>query len=82
MASLVLTEVQDAVALGACVMAAAGAGLYPSMAEAAAAMVHEVETLQPDRHRHVEYAYFVDQYIATYPRLQDLQRDLAEHLEP
>ena len=78
---IVLTEVQDAVALGSCVMAAAGAGLFSSVAEAAAAMVHEVETVEPDPERHQEYAYFVDQYIDTYPRLQALQHAMAEHLE-
>jgi len=77
---IVLTRVQDAVALGSCVMAAAGAGLYPSLADAAAAMVHEVETLTPDAARHAEYAYFVDAYIATYPRLRDLQHAMAMHL--
>lgn len=78
---IVLTEVQDAVSLGACVMAAAGAGLYPSVQEAAAAMVHETVTLLPDRKRHEEYAYFVDSYIRTYPRIQDLQREMSQHLE-
>jgi sugar (pentulose or hexulose) kinase len=78
---IVLTQVPDAVALGSCVMAAAGAGLYPSIEDAASAMVHEVETLTPDAARHAEYAYFVDSYVATYPPLQELQHDMAAHLD-
>ncbi|HQZ00102.1 MAG TPA: FGGY family carbohydrate kinase [Propionicimonas sp.] len=78
---ITLTKVPDAVSLGACVMAAAGAGLYPSVVAAAAAMVHEAETLQPDPQRHADYAWFVDAYVETYPRLQDLQRAMGEHLD-
>ena len=78
---IVLTEVQDAVALGSCVMAAAGAGLYASVAQAADAMVHEVDTIVPDPQRHQQYAFYLDQYIQTYPRLRDLQHQMAAHLD-
>ena len=78
--SITLTEVQDAVSLGACVMAATVAGAYGSLTEAADAMVRPVMTIEPDPHRHKEYAYFVDSYTRTYPALRDLQHDMSEHL--
>lgn len=75
---IVLTEVQDAVALGACVMAASAAGVHPSLTQAAEAMVHEREVVEPDAGRHEEYRRFADAYIATYPRLADLQHNLSD----
>ncbi len=77
---ITLTEVQDAVSLGACIMAATVAGAYGSLTEAADAMVRPVSTIGPDTERHEEYAYFVDSYTRTYPALRDLQHDMSEHL--
>ncbi len=78
---ITLTKVQDAVALGSCMMAATGAGYYKTMGEAAEAMVHVVDKLEPDMDRHEEYKFFVDAYIETYPRIQDLQHRMADKLE-
>jgi sugar (pentulose or hexulose) kinase len=67
-----LTEVGDAPVLGAAILAATGAGIHPSVQNAAAAMVHETETLQPDKQRNEDYQFFIDAYAETYPRLREL----------
>ncbi len=78
---ITITEVQDAVSLGACVMAATAGGIYNSLAEAATQMVHTARTVEPNQQRHDEYAFFVDNYVQTYPLLRDLQHRMSEHLE-
>lgn len=75
---ITLTAVQDAVSLGACVMAAAASGLQPTLQAAATAMVHETQTIQPNSERHQQYQPFFDVYRSTYPRLQDLQRTMSD----
>ncbi len=77
---ITLTKVQDAVALGGCIMAAAAGGVYPSLADAAEAMVHETAVLDPDPVKHEQYKYLVDAYTETFPRLRDLEHDMYEHL--
>jgi FGGY-family pentulose kinase len=77
---ITLTRVQEAAALGPAVLAAAGAGFFGSVAQAARAMVHETETLEPDAERHREYAFFLEQYVETYPRIRDLVHDVARHV--
>ena len=59
---ITLTEVGDAVVLGSCMMAAVGAGLYPDLQEAAKAMVHEIDRLEPDPETHEAYKFYVDKY--------------------
>jgi ribulose kinase len=74
---ITLTKVTDAVSLGSCIMAAVAAELYPSVAHAAAAMVHVKETYQPDPERNAEYERYLHTYMETYPRLRELQHALA-----
>lgn len=76
---ITLTQVADAPALGSAILAAVAAGVYRSVPEAAAAMVRTRECIEPDMQRHREYAFYVDQYIATYPRLQALMHAMAHH---
>jgi FGGY-family pentulose kinase len=75
-----LTEVGDAVVLGACMLAATGAGLYPDLAAAGQGMVHEVDRVEPDPQRHAEYQFFVDRYCDTYPLLRPLIHDMTDHV--
>ena len=75
---IVLTEVGDAVALGSCVLAAAAAGLYDSVESAAAAMVHETETVQPRKEVHDEYVPLVRLYGRLYPAVHELQHELTD----
>ncbi|UFU06911.1 FGGY-family carbohydrate kinase [Ruania halotolerans] len=75
-----LTEVGDAVVLGAGILAATAAGLYPSVSEAAEAMVHTAVVLDPDPARHEAYRPYVDAYIETYPLLRDPIHRMQDHL--
>lgn len=75
-----LTRVQEAASLGPAVLAAAGAGLFGSMAEAARAMVHERETLEPDAERHEEYGFFLERYVEAYPCVRELVHDVTRHV--
>jgi sugar (pentulose or hexulose) kinase len=63
--------------LGCAILAAAGAGFHAGVQQAAEAMVHEAEVLEPDKDRHEEYQFFVDVYADTYPRIRDLVQAVA-----
>ena len=76
---ITLTEVGDAVVLGSCMMAAVGAGLYPDLQEAAKAMVHEIDRLEPDPETHEAYKFYVDKYCDTYPQLQSMIHEMVDH---
>jgi ribulose kinase len=77
---ITLTEVPDAAVLGSALLAAVGAGVFPSIEEAAGAMVHETDTIEPDKDRHETYQFYVDAYAATYPRLQELVRTMTRRV--
>jgi ribulose kinase len=76
---ITMTKVGDAVALGSSMCAAIGAGFYPDLQSAAAGMVHEVDTLQPDPARHEEYGFYVDAYCAGYPALREEIHKVVDH---
>ena len=69
---IALTEVGDAVALGAAMVAAVGAGIQPSLPDAADAMVHRAAVITPDPDRHARYRPFVQAYMDAYPRMSPL----------
>jgi sugar (pentulose or hexulose) kinase len=69
---LVLTEVADAPALGAAILAAVGAGCYSTMIEASDAMVRVIRRVEPDRARHAAYQPFYEAYKDTYPAVADI----------
>lgn len=75
---ITFTEVGDAVVLGGAILAAAGAGLFPSVADAAGAMVHETHTIEPDPNEHERYQFFVDAYVDTYPAMRPLIHRMSE----
>ena len=75
-----LTKVADAGVLGSAILAAVGAGTYPSIQEAARHMVHAARRIEPDPARHQEYQFYVDKYIATYPQMRDLMHDMVQHV--
>jgi FGGY-family pentulose kinase len=79
---ITMTEVGDAAVLGACILAATGAGLFGSVQEAASSMVHETDTIEPDRQRKEEYQFFVDAYAETYPRMRELIHGVARRVSP
>ncbi len=80
---ITFTEIGDAVVLGGAILAATGAGLFPSVADAASAMVRETHTIQPDPAVHAAYQFFVDAYADTYPAMRPLihrmTQKVAEH---
>ena len=77
---ITLTEVGDAVTLGSCILAAAGAGLFDSVTDAANAMVHERAHLEPDMDKHEEYKFYVDRYAEQFPLLQEQQHKVVDHV--
>ncbi|HAJ34134.1 MAG TPA: xylulose kinase [Chloroflexi bacterium] len=77
---ITLTEVPDAPALGSAILGAVAAGLFPDVATAAAEMVHVRQRIEPNAAAHEAYRFFVDQYIATYPRVQDLIQATTRHV--
>jgi ribulokinase len=74
------TEVSDGPVLGAAMLAAVGAGIYPGIPTAAGKMVHTAHTIEPDPERHEEYKFFVDRYLEAYPRMKDLMHETGRHL--
>ncbi|MDD7384673.1 MAG: FGGY-family carbohydrate kinase [Actinomycetaceae bacterium] len=76
---IIVTEVGDAVALGTSMLAAVGAGIYPTIQEAAKNMVHDLDTFVPDPATHEEYQFYVDRYIAGYPLLADETHKIVDH---
>ena len=74
------TREAEASALGSAVVAAAGAGLYPSLADASRNMVTMAGSTEPNTAHHAEYAFYLEQYQATYPRLKDLMHDMNRHV--
>lgn len=74
-----LTQVGDAVALGSSMLAAVGASLYPDIQTAAENMVHEIDRLEPNQERHEEYQFYLKQYMAGYPQMQELIHATVDH---
>ena len=74
------TKVGDAPALGSAILASVGAGVYPDIQEAARNMVHTQSRIEPDEARHEEYKFYVDKYVETYPRMQELMHDVVRHV--
>ena len=78
---ITLTEVGDAVVLGSCMLAAVGAGLYPSLDDAARNMVHEADVIEPNMEVHEEYKFYLQQYMDAYPQMQELTHKTVDHLD-
>jgi len=76
---ITLTQVGDAVALGSAMLAAVGAGVHADLGAAAKAMVHDLDTLEPDPDRHEQHAYYLEQYMASFPCLAELTHGLVDH---
>jgi sugar (pentulose or hexulose) kinase len=74
------TKVGDAPALGSAILASVGAEIYPNIKEAASNMVHTESSIEPDQERHEEYKFYVDKYVETYPRMQELMHDVVRHV--
>ena len=76
---IILTAVPDGPALGSAILGAVAAGLFPSVQSAAEQMVHVRARIEPDPAMHEAYKFYVDQYINTYPPLQQLIHETVRH---
>ena len=72
-------QVPEAPTLGSAILGAVAAGLYPDIPTAAGLMVHERDRIEPNPEAHAEYQFYVNQYIDTYPRIEDLIHDIVRH---
>ncbi len=43
-------------------------------------MVHEMAMIEPNKDRHDAYQFYVDTYIDTFSRLQDLMHTVTRHV--
>lgn len=75
------TCVAEASLLGSAVAAAVGAGLYPTLRQAAEAMVTVSGAYQPDQRRHEAYQFYVESYRETYQQLKHVMHNVVRHLE-
>lgn len=79
---IVLPREPESVLLGSAMLAALGAGLYPTLHEAADAMSGTADTILPDAGRHALYKKLLKRYVATYEALGPVARaEAAEALE-
>jgi ribulokinase len=76
---ITLTKDPEAVTLGSGVLAAAAAGLFPGVADAAASMVHVDRVVEPDPEAHAAYRFYVDAYLRSYAAMRDLMHDVVRH---
>jgi len=74
------TRQPEACMLGSAVVAAVGAGVYPTLVEASRAMVQEATVTQPDSERHAAYRFYTQKYQETYPRMKELMRAMSAHV--
>lgn len=70
---LILTEETEACALGSAILAAHGAGHFPTIDAAVAAMVRVARTVEPDMATHAAYAPIYARYRDAYHALQPLR---------
>ncbi len=73
--ALELTEETEACALGAAILAAHGAGHFPTIDAACAAMVRTARRIEPDMAAHAAYAPIYARYRAAYAALKPLRVD-------
>lgn len=76
---LTFTVVPDGPALGSAILGAVAANLYPDVQTAADRMVRVKNRIEPNLEQHEAYKFYVDQYIKTYPPLQELIHATVRH---
>ena len=74
----VVMDTPDAAALGAAMCAAVGAGLYPSLIEAAEAMSHPGATFYPDPQTAKKYTVYYQMYLQTYEAMRELMHQMSD----
>lgn len=76
---IAFTRVSEGPVLGAAMLAAVGAGIYPDVPSASSNMVHIERSIEPNPEAHAEYQFYMDRYLETYPRMKDLMHQMSEH---
>jgi sugar (pentulose or hexulose) kinase len=77
---IILPEVTDGPCLGSAILGAVAAGAYGDIPTAAGKMVRAKARIEPNPEAHEQYKFFVDQYINTYPPLQDMIHETVRHV--
>ena len=77
---IILPEVTDGPCLGAAILGAVAAGAYADTQVAADQMVRIASRIEPNLAAHEQYKFFVDQYINTYPPLQEMIHETVRHV--
>jgi ribulose kinase len=77
---ILLPREPESVLLGSAILAALGAGLYPSLGEAADAMSGTADRVLPDPGRHAVYRRLLARYVATYEALKPLNHAEAKEI--
>jgi FGGY-family pentulose kinase len=77
-----LPDESEACALGAALVAAAHAGHFANLDEAARAMVRVADVIEPQRENQRLYDSYYEKYLATYPALRGLMHALANERSP
>jgi ribulokinase len=73
------TEVPEAVTLGSAILAAVGAGLHSTVAEASKAMVRTAQIVEPDLRVTEEYLPYVELYLDSYEAMKPLMHRSSMH---
>jgi len=55
-------------------------GIYPDIQSAAEHMVHTERTIEPDKERHEEYAFYMDRYTELYPQVKGVMHQTTRHV--
>lgn len=77
---LYTTRVTEASLLGSGVIAAVGAGAYPSLADASQHMVTIEGEYHPRDDQHAAYQFYFEKYQQTYAQLRDIMHDITRHV--
>jgi ribulokinase len=72
-----VTTVAEAATLGAAILGAVGAGVYPTLAQAVAAMVHGDHVVKPNPANHLRYQPLFALYTRTYELMMPVLHELA-----
>ena len=77
---ITITKVSEASTLGSAILGAVAAKLYPSVPEAANAMVHTERQIEPNQEVHDMYQYYFESYTKTYPAMKELMHGMVTHV--
>lgn len=78
---IVVTEVPEAVTLGAAVLASVAGQVHPDLQHAAAAMVRTVRTIEPNPRAHEAYRFYFQTYLASYEAMRELMHKVVDHVD-